>query len=112
MVGSAGHGRARDFLYKRMSSLGLEHYHGVDSYVHPYVCNGQPFFNLVGVLPGADRQAQPVLLGAHYDSVIDAPCADDNAAAVAITLVVVACLHTEQPVFFAQGTTMSVVPLR
>jgi hypothetical protein len=97
MVGSAGQERARDFLCKRMSSLGLEQYNGADGYVLPYRHGGQDFFNLVGVLPGADRQARPVLLGAHYDSVIDAPCADDNAAAVAITLAVAKRLRAEQP---------------
>ena len=97
MVGSAGHERARDFLCKRLSSLGLKRYNGADGYVHPYQFAGQSFFNLVGVIPGADRQARPILLGAHYDSVIDAPCADDNAAAVAITLAVAERLRTETP---------------
>ena len=97
MVGSAGHERARDFLCKRMSSLGLERYNGADGYGLPYQQGGQDFFNLVGVLPGADRQARPILLGAHFDSVIDAPCADDNAAAVAITLAVAERLRSEQP---------------
>jgi hypothetical protein len=97
MVGSAGHERARDFLCKRMSSLGLEPYNGAAGYGLPYQHGGQDFFNLVGVLPGADRQARPVLLGAHYDSVIDAPCADDNAAAVAITLAVAKRLRAECP---------------
>ena len=97
MVGSAGHERAREVLDKRMSSLGLEPYNGTDGYLLPYHHDGREFFNLVGVLPGADRRARPILLGAHYDSVIDAPCADDNAAAVAITLAVVEQLRTEQP---------------
>jgi len=98
-VGSAGHDRARDFLCKRLSSLGLEHYHAAASYSLPYRTGGQAFFNVVGVVPGADRQARPVLLGAHYDSVLDAPCADDNAAAVAITLAVAERLrhHAQQP---------------
>ena len=88
MVGSEGHEQARNFLCKRMSDLGLECYNGATDYVHPYRSGQQQFFNLVGVVSGADRQARPVLLGAHYDSFIDAPCADDNAAAVAIILAV------------------------
>ena len=54
------------------------------------------------------------LIGAHYDSVIDAPCADDNAAAVAIALsaagqlagqtlnrdVVIALFDAEEPPYF------------
>ena len=49
--------------------------------------------NLVGVIPGADRRLSPVLIGAHYDSVIAAPSADDNAAAVAIALSAVGALR-------------------
>ena len=42
---------------------------------------------MVGVVKGRSRSPlAPVLVGAHYDSVIAAPCADDNAAAVAIAL--------------------------
>jgi hypothetical protein len=97
MVGSAGHERARDFLCKRMSDQGLEPYNGANGYVLTYEQSGREFFNLVGVIPGVDRQARPILLGAHYDSVIDAPCADDNAAAVAITLAIAQLLRGQQP---------------
>ena len=97
MVGTAGHERARNFLCKRMSSLGLKRYNGAEGYVLSYESGGQRFYNLVGVVPGADRQARPVLLGAHYDSVIDVPCADDNAAAVAITLAIAEHLRATPP---------------
>ena len=97
MVGSAGHEHAREFLCRRMSDLGLEPYNGGAGHVLPYQRDGQEFFNLVGVAPGADRAARPVLLGAHYDSVLAAPCADDNAAAVAITLAVSERLRSEPP---------------
>ena len=97
MVGSAGHAEARRFLCTRMAGLQLERYGGAPDYPLRYEQGGQEFFNLVGVLPGEDRQARPILLGAHYDSVIDAPCADDNAAAVAITLAVAGLLREAQP---------------
>ena len=48
----------------------------------------QEFTNLVGVIPGKDRSLPPLLLGAHYDSVINAPCADDNATSVALNLAI------------------------
>ena len=48
----------------------------------------QSFCNLVGVIPGRDRSLPPLLVGAHYDSVIDAPCADDNATSVALNLAI------------------------
>ena len=97
MVGSPGHVQARHFLCARMAELQLEDYGGASGYPLRYEQGGQEFFNLVGVLPGADRQARPILLGAHYDSVIDAPCADDNAAAVAITLATVELLRETRP---------------
>jgi hypothetical protein len=40
----------------------------------------------VASAPGRDPALPPVLIGAHYDSVLAAPCADDNAAAVALAL--------------------------
>lgn len=97
MVGSPGHAEARRSLCTRMKELRLECYGGASDYPLRYERDGQEFFNLVGLLPGVDRQARPILLGAHYDSVIDAPCADDNAAAVAITLAMVKLLREARP---------------
>ena len=37
------------------------------------------------MIPGTDSTLPPLLI-THYDSVIDASCADDNAAAVAVVL--------------------------
>jgi len=37
---------------------------------------------------GGDPDLAPLLVGAHFDSAIAAPCSDDNAAAVAIALAV------------------------
>ena len=98
MVGSPGHAEARRFLCTRMAELRLECYGSASDYPLHYEQGGQEFFNLVGVLPGMDRKARPILLGAHYDSVIDAPYADDNAAAVAITLAIVELLREARPV--------------
>ncbi len=73
------------------------------------------FVNLVGVIPGRDRSLPPMLIGAHYDSVIPSPCADDNGAAVAICFAVaeaasrarrwerdliIAIFDAEEPPFF------------
>ena len=40
---------------------------------HPNTKQPQKFTNLVGVIPGKDRSLPPILVGAHYDSVIDSP---------------------------------------
>src|SRR6266511_4388437 len=76
VVGTLGHERARRHLEDRLRALDLS----------PYRAGGEDFCNLIAVAPGRDRALAPVLIGAHYDSVIAAPCADDNAAAVAIAL--------------------------
>jgi len=92
-VGSPGHEQARRYLVERMHELGLSPYHG-DRFELPYSSCGESFVNLIGVVRGQDPSARPVLIGAHYDSVIDAPCADDNASAVAIALAAAEILGT------------------
>ena len=91
-VGQPGHDVARTYLLKQMEWLGLESFHGDSfelSYRMPHPNGGEmtTFTNLIGVIPGRDRSLPPILLGAHYDSVIDAPCVDDNATSVAHNLV-------------------------
>ena len=86
-VGQPGHDQAREFLLGRLDEIGLEPFSG-GSFELPYRGNlpqtgrEHTFTNLVGVVPGRSRSLPPLLLGAHYDSVIDAPCADDNATSV------------------------------
>ncbi len=113
MVGTTGHDQARRYLLDRMDAIGLRPFTG-DSFALRYQVQGQDFCNLVGVVPGADPSKPPLLIGAHYDSVIPAPCADDNAAAVAIALgaavqlittptartVVIALFDAEEPPYY------------
>lgn len=114
MVGSDGHEQARLHLKRRLKEIGCEPYVG-NSLELPYKFKGKAFCNLVGRLPGVDQSLPPVLIGAHYDSVIPFPCADDNAAAVAIALqagkmlseegglerdVVIAIFDAEEPPYF------------
>ncbi len=85
MVGTAGHATAEVWVARRLAEIGCQPYRG-DSFALPYHVHGQDFINFAGIIPGANRDLAPVLIGAHYDSVIEAPCADDNGSAVAITL--------------------------
>ncbi len=120
-VGQPGHEVAERYLLGRMEEIGLEPFAGA-GYGLPFSRDGQDFTNLVGRIPGRDRGLPPVLIGAHYDSVIDAPCADDNATAVAVALaaaehfsgrrlerdLVVALFDSEEPPYFktpAMGST-------
>ena len=92
-VGQPGHELARGYLLERLEELGLSPFLG-DSYELPYegkIADSKKkhtFTNIVGVIPGSDKSLAPILIGAHYDSVIDAPCADDNATSVALNLAI------------------------
>lgn len=115
-VGTDGHRHASAHLQGRLRELGLRPYRG-DGFALPYRHSMAPrveFQNLAGVLPGRDRRLPPMLVGAHYDSIIDAPCAGDNAVAVGIALataqalaaapherdVVVALFDAEEPPYY------------
>lgn len=115
LPGSPGHAAARAHLERRFAELGLATYPGLDSHHHRYATRtGREMTNLLGVVPGTEPGLDPIVIGAHYDSVIAAPSADDNAAAVAIMLdvaariaarplrrdVVVAAFDAEEPPHF------------
>jgi len=123
-VGQPGHEKALRYLTERLAELKLAPWQG-DRFAityelpHPNTRQLQEFTNLIAVIPGKDRSLPPILLGAHYDSVIDAPCADDNATSVALNLaiaeefaeeelerdLIIALFDAEEPPHFL-GTTM------
>jgi hypothetical protein len=119
MVETPGHVVAEQFVARRLEEIGLLPYHGGD-FALPYEWDGIAFTNFAGVVPGRDRSLAPLLIGAHYDSAIPAPSADDNGAAVAICLalgdlavkqsgferdLIVAIFDAEEPPYF-QGPPM------
>ena len=57
-------------------------YSGRDPAVGPELT----FTNLAGLIPGSGPRTRPLLFGAHYDSFLEAPSADDNAASVSVLL--------------------------
>lgn len=90
-VGSPGHDAAVDILLRRMAEEGLEPLAGEGfglphDVVHPSTGESARIVDLAGILRGGDPGARPIIVGAHYDSAIDAPCSDDNAASVAVIL--------------------------
>ncbi|MDB4416022.1 M28 family peptidase [Akkermansiaceae bacterium] len=118
-VGTKGHQLAEQWVEQRLQKIGCIPYRE-NSFSLPYQVEGIGFKNFAGVIPGKNRNLPPVLIGAHYDSVIDAPCADDNGASVAISLAVadaiaqngglehdllVAIFDAEEPPYF-QGECM------
>lgn len=118
-VGQPGHEVAKAYLIDRLTEMGLPFFEE-DSFELPFSGahpkTGEPlnFTNLAGLIRGRNPDLEPVLIGAHYDSVIDAPCADDNATAVAVVLaaaqhflenqperdIVIAIFDSEEPPFF------------
>ena len=91
MVGTAGYQAAAELLVAWLSRLGLAAYRG-NSYRLDYAAGSMAGVNIAATLPGHSRERPPLVLAAHYDSVMATPCADDNAVAVAICLQVVARL--------------------
>ncbi len=103
LAGTAGHDAARDYLLAQIEAHELQGYHDLGSAL-TYRCGGTELTNLFGVLPGARPELEPVLLAAHYDTCGPLPGADDNAAAVAILLELVAPLRAaglDRSVIFA-----------
>ncbi|MDX9971764.1 MAG: M28 family peptidase [FCB group bacterium] len=95
MVGTAGHKQARRDLVARLTALGLRPYAG-DGFELPYEVEGTAYCNILGRLPGLDASLPPVVLVAHYDTVIRYAGADDNAAAMAILLASVEPLRSRK----------------
>src|SRR2546429_4414863 len=52
----------------------------------PVVAEGKTVYNLETELPGGSRRDEIVLVGAHYDSVLGSPGANDNATGTAAVL--------------------------
>lgn len=74
-----GLGRAQAYVRDAFQRAGLS----VQEQAYEY--RGRRVANIIADLPGAAAGA-PYVIGAHYDSVIGTPGADDNASGVAVTL--------------------------
>jgi len=59
---------------------------GYDVHEQTYTVEGKPVQNLEVELPGQSRREETVVVGAHYDSFVGTPGADDNATGVAALL--------------------------
>jgi Zn-dependent M28 family amino/carboxypeptidase len=81
--------RAQDYVRVQFEEIGLEvreqHYESF----------GEPTANLIATFPEADLSAPLLLLGAHYDTVMGTPGADDNASAVAVMLEITRLLSNQ-----------------
>jgi hypothetical protein len=64
---------------------------------HEYEAKGVPVRNLVAEIHGTQRPDEIVLVGAHYDSVLGCPGANDNATGVAALLEIARLLADQRP---------------
>ncbi len=78
--------RAEDYVARQFSALGLQ----VER--DPVALDGHTSNNVFGLQPGTAREPDLFILGAHYDTVVGSPGADDNASAVAALLEIAHCL--------------------
>ncbi len=72
--------RAEDYIHQAFQAAGLV----VTEQVYEY--DGRRVANLIADLPGGSPAPTPYIVGAHYDTVLGTPGADDNASAVAVML--------------------------
>ena len=70
---------------------------GYDVERQVYDVSGVPCANLVATRQGTARHNEILLLGAHYDSVIGSPGANDNASGVAAVLEIARMFHAVEP---------------
>ena len=81
--------RAQVYIHERFTEYGL------DVRVQDYEAFGTPTANLIAFHPDTDLDSPLWLLGAHYDTVMGTPGADDNASAVAVMLETARILATD-----------------
>jgi Zn-dependent M28 family amino/carboxypeptidase len=53
--------------------------------------------NVIAELPGRDHADEIIVVGAHYDSVVDCPAANDNGSGAAAILEIARILYNSQP---------------
>lgn len=61
--------------------------------IQNYSYNEKKFKNLIYEKSGLDKPGEIIIVGAHYDTVLDSPGADDNASGIAGLLTLIRMLH-------------------
>ena len=72
--------QAREYIEEVFSRTGYRIGHDV------YDCGGREYRNVVATIPGAASAGPVLVVGAHYDTAVGSPGADDNASGVAVLL--------------------------
>jgi len=87
--------QAEDYLAEQFRLLGLE------VSTHSFEALGGAYRNVIGLMPVSKGDSPhegglstpPLIIAAHYDTVMGSPGADDNASALAVMLEVARCLR-------------------
>ena len=82
--------KAADYVESQMSAVGRVSR-------HTYTASGRPCDNLEVEIRGSSAPGEIVVVGAHYDSVLNCPGANDNASGVAGMLALARSLATSTP---------------
>jgi Zn-dependent M28 family amino/carboxypeptidase len=80
-------GLARDFLVQRLEDMGCT------VSLHGYTAAGHPVENIEVELPGTSPSPGVLVVGAHYDSALNSPGANDNATGLATLLALAGAFH-------------------
>jgi len=101
-TGSVEIAKVRDHLLARINGMDLEVSVRPGEGFRPYGKDGRALGvaavqNLVGVLPGKDRELPAILVMSHYDSVHNSPGAADDATGTAAALEIARALKADGP---------------
>ncbi|MFN3396690.1 MAG: M28 family peptidase, partial [Thermodesulfovibrionales bacterium] len=69
----------------------------------PFDFRGGTYLNLIAEIKGESSTKRPLIIGAHYDTVVGTPGADDNASAVAVLIEIArlcACSRPDRDIIF------------
>jgi hypothetical protein len=100
-IDSLRHDQVRDYLIGRLKDLGLEVRVQNARAFHEFdlggrqIISGADVQNLIGVMPGRNRNAKALAVMAHYDSVPGSPGAADNTAGVVSQLEIARALKAQ-----------------
>jgi aminopeptidase YwaD len=103
LIGTRHSGASRNKLQQVQTYLSDQFRRlGVTVESYPFERLGETYHNVVATM-GAPKQAPPLIVAAHFDTVADSPGADDNASGLAVLLEaarLVQAAHLTRPVRF------------
>jgi len=84
-------GKTADYIIDEFSKDGYK------CEIQEYQIEQRAYKNIIAILKGTKKPDEVIIIGAHYDSVLGTPGADDNASAVAGLLELARLMSKEEP---------------